>query len=29
MKTDVWAFGVTIYELIYGHPPLQGCRSPE
>lgn len=26
-KTDVWGFGVMIYELLHGDTPLSSCRS--
>lgn len=26
-KTEVWAFGVMIYELLHGDTPLSACRS--
>jgi serine/threonine protein kinase len=26
-KTDVWAFGVMLYELVEGHAPCQDCRT--
>lgn len=28
-KTDVWAFGVMLYELIHGKQPLLACSSDE
>lgn len=28
-KTDVWAFGVVIYELVHGRQPLLSCKSDE
>jgi len=26
-KTDIWAFGALIYELICGRPPLSGIKT--
>ena len=28
-KTDVWAFGVMVYELLHGETPYSRCRSEE
>ena len=28
-KTEVWAFGVMIYELLHGDTPLSQCRSEQ
>ena len=28
-KTDVWAFGIMIYELLHGEAPLDKCKSEE
>ena len=28
-KTDIWAFGALIYELICGKPPLSGIKTQE
>lgn len=26
-KTDVWAFGVLIYELLHGYTPYSNCKT--
>lgn len=26
-KTDIWAFGVLIYELLHGETPYANCRT--
>lgn len=26
-KTDIWAFGVLIYELLHGETPFAHCRT--
>lgn len=26
-KTDIWAFGVLIYELLHGETPFAQCRT--
>jgi serine/threonine-protein kinase ULK/ATG1 len=28
-KTDVWAFGILIYELLHGYTPLSTCKTEE
>lgn len=27
LKTDIWAFGVLIYELLHGETPYAHCRT--
>lgn len=26
-KTDIWAYGILIYELLHGDPPLAFCQA--
>ena len=26
-KTDVWAFGILIYEILHGETPFANCRT--
>lgn len=28
-KTDVWALGIMIYEILHGTTPLESCKSEE
>jgi len=28
-KTDVWAFGIVLYELLHGFTPYHHCQSDE
>jgi serine/threonine protein kinase len=28
-KTDVWAFGVVLFELVHGKQPLLACKSDD
>jgi serine/threonine protein kinase len=28
-KTDVWAFGIMLYELYHGQPPFCFCQSEQ
>jgi serine/threonine protein kinase len=26
-KTDVWAFGVILFEILHGYPPMNYCKT--
>ena len=27
-KTDIWSFGIIVYEMIYGKTPTKDCKTP-